>query len=142
MPHSDLDIEHRLRQARTIAVVGISDDPSKPSHYVSAYMQTRGYTIIPVNPKYALRGEKILGQTCYAHLTDIPESKLPVDIVNCFRPTMDIVPIAQDAVTIQAKGLWQQVGVDSEAATAIAEQAGLWCVSDACLMVEHRRLIG
>jgi uncharacterized protein len=131
-----------LQSTRTIAVVGISDDPSKPSHYVSAYMQKHGYTIIPVNPKYALQGVKVLGQTCYAHLTDIPASKLPVDIVNCFRPTIDIVPIAQDAVAIGAKGLWQQVGVRSVEATAYAEQAGLWCVSDACLMVEHRRLIG
>jgi predicted CoA-binding protein len=136
---SDTDLQNWLRQSRTIAVVGISNDPSKPSHYVSAYMQQRGYTIVPVNPKYALRGEQVLGQTCYARLTDIPPDIGRVDIVNCFRQTADIVPIAQDAVAIGAKGLWQQVGIDNQVAIDLATQAGLWCVSNACLMVEHRR---
>jgi uncharacterized protein len=141
MPPSDTDLQRWLRQSRTIAVVGISNDPSKPSHYVSAYMQQRGYTIVPVNPKYALRGEGVLGQTCYAHLSDIPAEVGRIDIVNCFRQTAEIAPIARDAVAIGAQGLWQQMGIHNEVAIDLATQAGLWCVSNACLMVEHRRLL-
>jgi uncharacterized protein len=139
---SQTDLFSQLQKAQTIAVVGISNDPSKPSHYVSAYMQSKGYRIVPVNPKYALRGEKVLGQHCYARLTDIPSEIGTIDIVDCFRRTPDIEPITQDAIRIGAKGLWQQVGIDNTRATDLALQSGLWCVSDQCLMVVHRDLMG
>ncbi|MFM2112029.1 MAG: hypothetical protein RLZZ271_689 [Pseudomonadota bacterium] len=131
----------RLKAAKTIAVVGISDDPAKASHYVSAYMQKKGYRIIPVNPKFALRGEQLLGERCYSRLTDIPVELHPVDIVNCFRKAEDILPIATDAIAVGAKALWQQMGIDNSEATQLALDAGMWCVSDQCLMVVHRNLL-
>jgi uncharacterized protein len=140
LPPSELI--QQLRKAKNIAVVGISDDLSKASHYVSAYMQGKDYKIIPVNPKFALRGEKVLGETCWARLTDIPAELGPIDIVNCFRKTEDMLPVAQDAVAIKAGGLWQQVGIDNPDATQLALDAGMWCVTDQCLMVVHRNLIG
>ncbi|MEN9886129.1 MAG: hypothetical protein RL758_707 [Pseudomonadota bacterium] len=138
---STTELTEKLRSARHIAVVGISDDPSKPSHYVSAYMQAKGYRIIPVNPKLALRGQKVLGEVCWAQLTDIPPDLHPVDIVDCFRKTEDMPPIAQQAVAMGAGGLWQQQGIDNPAATQLAVEAGMWAVSDQCLMVVHRSLL-
>jgi uncharacterized protein len=136
------ELAEKLRSVKTIAVVGISDDPVKPSHYVSAYMQAKGYKIIPVNPKLALRGERVLGEVCWAQLTDIPTSLGTVDLVDCFRKTEDMEPVARQAVAIGAGGLWQQQGIDNPAATQMALDAGLWAVSDQCLKVVHRNLLG
>jgi predicted CoA-binding protein len=124
-----------LSQNRVIAVVGLSADWFRPSYFAAKYMQEHGYRVIPVNPKYA----EILGEKCYASLKDIP---VKVDIVDCFRKTADILPIAEDAVAIGDKVLWQQLGVKNEAAAARARAAGLEAVMDRCVKIEHGRLFG
>lgn len=124
-----------LESCRTVAVVGISANPLRPSHYVSKYLQERGYRIIPVNPRY----EQVLGERCYARLEDIPE---PVDMVNVFRRTEDVGPVADSAIAIGVRCLWQQIGVVNEAAAAKARAAGLDTVMDRCLKIEHARLFG
>jgi uncharacterized protein len=124
-----------LQAAKTIAVVGLSAEPDRPSYGVARYMQAHGYRIVPVNPKYA----QVLGEKSYARLTDIP---FAVDIVDVFRKTPDVLPAAQDAVAIGAKCLWQQQGVENQAADALARQHGLVSVMDRCIKIEHARLLG
>ena len=124
-----------LREARTIAVVGLSADWYRPSYFAAKYMQEHGYRVIPVNPKYP----EIVGEKCYRSLRDVPEK---VDIVDVFRKTDDVMPIAEDAIAIGAKVLWQQLGVKNEAAAAKAQAAGLETVMDRCVKIEHGRLFG
>ncbi len=124
-----------LRTSRTIAVVGLSAEWHRPSFFAAKYMQEHGYRIIPVNPRY----ESILGERCHASLATID---VPVDIVDVFRRTEDVMPIAEQAVAIRAKCLWQQIGVKNEAAAALAEAAGLDVVMDRCVKIEHARLFG
>jgi uncharacterized protein len=124
-----------LREAKVIAVVGLSADWFRPSYFAAKYMQEHGYRVIPVNPKYA----EILGEKCYPSLCDIPQ---PVDIVDVFRKTADVMPIAEDAIEIGAKVLWQQLGVRNEEAAAKARAAGLQTVLDRCVKIEHGRLFG
>lgn len=129
-----------LRGHKVIAVVGLSADWFRPSYFAAKYMQQHGYRIIPVNPRYSGQGDNtILGQRCYASLRDIPE---PVDMVDVFRRSEDVLPIAQEAVAIGAKVLWQQLGVHSPKAVQVAEAAGLACVVDRCVKIEHARLFG
>ncbi|THF74213.1 CoA-binding protein [Cohnella fermenti] len=127
-------IKDILRQSHTIAVVGLSDDPSKVSYMVSEAMQKKGYRIIPVNPK----ATSILGETCYARLQDIPEK---VDIVNVFRRPEHTPPIAESAVEIGAKTLWLQLGIANDEAASIAEQGGLQVIMDRCIKVEDSILL-
>jgi hypothetical protein len=124
-----------LKGCRTIAIVGLSAEWHRPSYFAAKYMQEHGYRVIPVNPRYA----EVLGQRCYARLEDIPE---PVDIVDVFRRTEDVEPIANSAIAIGAKCLWQQIGVKNEAAAAKAREAGLDAVMDRCVKIEHARLFG
>lgn len=124
-----------LTTSRTIAVVGLSTDPRRPSYAVATYLQARGYRIIPVNPKY----EEVLGEHCYASLIDIPET---VDLIDVFRRTEDVAPIARQAVEIGAKTLWQQMGVANEEADRIAREGGLDSVMNRCMKTDHSRLIG
>ena len=124
-----------LRENKTIAVVGLSADWFRPSFFAAKYMQEHGYRIIPVNPKYP----EILGERCYKSLRDIPQK---VDIVDVFRKTQDVPPIAEDAIAIGARVLWQQLGVRNEAAAAKARAAGLDTVMDRCVKIEHGRLFG
>ena len=124
-----------LRESKVIAVVGLSADWYRPSFFAAKYMQEHGYRIIPVNPKYP----KILGEKCYKSLRDIPGK---VDIVDVFRKTQDVPPIAEEAIAIGAKVLWQQLGVRNEAAAAKARAAGLEAVMDRCVKIEHGRLFG
>jgi predicted CoA-binding protein len=124
-----------LKETRTIAVVGLSADWYRPSYFAAKYMQEHGYRVIPVNPRY----ESILGEKCYKSLRDIPE---PVDLVDVFRKTQDVGPIADDAIAIRAKVLWQQLGVKNEAAAEKARAAGLDAVMDRCVKIEHGRLFG
>jgi predicted CoA-binding protein len=124
-----------LRQARTIAVVGLSAEWHRPSYFAAKYMQGEGYRIVPVNPRYP----EILGERCYARLEDIP---FPVDIVDVFRREADVEPIAASAVAIGAKCLWQQLGVKNLKADAMARTAGLDSVMDRCVKIEHARLFG
>lgn len=124
-----------LKEARTIAVVGLSADWFRPSYFAAKYMQEHGYRIIPVNPKYP----EILGERCYPNLRAIPEK---VDIVDVFRKPADCVPIAADAVAIGARTLWLQIGVINDEAKRIAEAAGLTVVMDRCVKIEYARLFG
>ncbi len=124
-----------LSENRVIAVVGLSADWFRPSYFAAKYMQEHGYTVIPVNPKYP----EILGEKCYKSLRDIPRK---VDIVDVFRKPQDVMPIAEDAIAIGAKVLWQQLGVKNEQAAAKARAAGLDAVMDRCVKIEHGRLFG
>lgn len=124
-----------LSKPKTIAVVGLSANWYRPSFFAAKYMQERGYRIIPVNPSY----QEVLGEKCYANLADIPE---PVDIVDCFRKSEDIEPIADEAIAIGAKVLWMQIGVINEKAAQKARKAGLDVVQDRCVKIEHARLFG
>lgn len=124
-----------LERDRTIAVVGLSADPQRPSHGVARYMQQHGYRIVSVNPRY----HALLGETAYARLEDIPFS---VDMVNVFRREEDIPDIARSAVAIGAKSFWQQLGLKSQEAERIASAAGLQTVWDCCLKVVHAQLLG
>lgn len=133
MLNTDQQLHALLQRTRTIAVVGMSDKPDRPSHYVAQFMRKHGYTIIPVNPQCT----EIDGLTCYASLRDIP---VPVDMVNVFRRPDDIPPIAEDAVAIGAKSLWIQLGLVSDEAARIAEAGGLDVVMDLCVKVEYARL--
>ena len=124
-----------LKTNKVIAVVGLSGDWFRPSYFAAKYMLEHGYTVIPVNPRY----DNILGQKCYEALRDIP---VKVDIVDCFRKTGEIMPIAEDAIAIGAKVLWQQLGVLNAEAARKAETAGLEAVMDRCVKIEHARLFG
>jgi predicted CoA-binding protein len=126
-----------LRQYKTIAVVGLSANWYRPSYFAAKYMQEHGYRVIPVNPSY--KGKEILGEKVYASVRDIPEK---VDIVDCFRKSEDIEPIAADAMAIGAKVLWMQLGVMNEKAAQKARLAGLEVVQDRCVKIEHGRLFG
>ncbi len=128
-------IREILGNAKTIAVVGLSPNPQRPSHPVAQYLQRHGYRIVPVNPNE----REILGEQCYASLSDIP---FPVDVVDVFRQSEAVPPIAEEAVKIGAKAIWLQLGVISPAGVATAERGGLAVVMDMCIMVEHRRYFG
>ena len=122
-------IRRILQDCRSIAVVGLSADPSRPSHGVAKYMREHGYRIIPVNPRYP----EILGEKCYPDLKSIPE---PVDLVDVFRKAADCVPVAEEAVAIGAKVLWLQLGVVNEPAAERALRAGLAVVMNRCPHIE------
>ena len=124
-----------LRDCRTVAIVGLSEQWHRPSNFVGKYLQQHGYRVIPVNPRYG----EVLGQRCYANLADIEE---PVHLVDVFRRTEDVLPIAQAAIRIGAKCLWQQIGVMNHDADALVRAAGLDSVMDRCAKIEHARLFG
>jgi hypothetical protein len=124
-----------LASARTIAVVGLSAEWHRPSHFAAKYMQEHGYRIVPVNPRYT----EILGERCHASLETI---EMPIDIVDVFRRTEDVLPIARQAIAIGAKCLWQQIGVKNLEAARLVEAAGLDSVMDRCVKIEHARLFG
>jgi predicted CoA-binding protein len=126
-----------LKQCRTIAVVGLSAEWHRPSYFAAKYMQTHGYRIIPVNPRYA--GGEVLGERCVASLAEIDG---PVDMVDVFRRSEDVGPIADAAIAIGAKCLWQQIGVKNLEAAERARAAGLDVVIDRCVKIEHGRLFG
>lgn len=126
-----------LQENRVLAVVGLSADWYRPSYFAAKYMQEHGYRIIPVNPRYA--GQKVLGETCYASLKDIPDK---VDLVDVFRRSEDVMPIAEAAIAIGAQTLWQQIGVNNAEAAAAARKAGMDTVVDRCVKIEHARLFG
>ncbi|MFC3798080.1 CoA-binding protein [Cohnella sp. GCM10012308] len=128
------EIKRILQETRNIAVVGLSGDPDKTSHMVSAAMQAKGYRIIPVNPKET----EILGEKCYKSLADIPE---PIDIVNVFRRPEHTPPIAEEAVAAGAKTLWLQLGIANDEAASIAAAGGLTVIMDRCIKVEDSILL-
>ncbi len=132
-------IRRILHEVRTIAVVGLSAEWHRPSFFAAKYMQDHGYRIVPVNPRYATASTDVLGEHCYAALTDIP---FPVDMVDVFRRTEDVLPIAQQAIQMGAKCLWQQIGVMNLEADALARNAGMDSVMDRCVKIEHGRFFG
>jgi predicted CoA-binding protein len=131
-------IPQLLSTARTIAVVGLSVKPERASHEVAHYLQQHGHRIIPVNPTYA--GQSILGEHCYATLTQATREHGVIDVVQCFRRSEEIVPVAEEAVAIGARCLWMQLGVVNEAAAQIARKAGMMAVTDRCMKIEHMAL--
>ncbi len=122
-------IEAILSGSKTVAVVGISDKPDRPSHLVAKYMQERGYRVIPVNPLVT----EVLGEKAYKSLTEIPGR---VDLVDVFRKSEDVPPIAEEAVRIGARFFWMQEGGVSERAREIVEDAGIPCGMDRCVKKE------
>jgi len=123
-----------LKNTRTIAVVGLSNSPMRPSNGVSEYMKRAGFRIIPVNPNET----EVLGEKCYARLEDVPEK---VDMVNVFRRPEHVPEIVESAIRIGAKSLWLQEGVVHERAAHRAREAGLEVVMDRCILKEHRKLM-
>ena len=124
-----------LKTCHTIAVVGLSAEWHRPSYFAAKYMQQHGYRIVPVNPRY----DSVLGEPCFARLEDIP---FAIDMVDVFRKTADVLPIAHSAVAIGARCLWQQLGVMNEEGDAVARGAGLDSVMNRCVKIEHARLFG
>lgn len=129
-------IQRILQQAKTIAVVGLSANPDKTSHHVAAFLQSKGYRIIPVNP--TVEG-KILGENVYPNLQAIPE---PFDAVDVFRRAEDVPAVVDDAIAAGAKVLWIQLGIVNEEAAARAQAAGMTVVMDRCMMAEYKKRWG
>jgi len=121
-----------LRASKTIAVVGLSANPARPSHEVAAYLQRVGYRIIPVNPNE----KEVLGEKAYARLEDVPEK---VDIVDIFRRTEEVAAVVESAIGIRAKVVWMQLGIEDRVAAEKARRRGSVVIEDACLLVEDRR---
>lgn len=129
--NSPADI-HAMLSAKSIAVIGLSEDPSKPSHYVSAYLQDRGYKLYPVNPGIS----EVLGEKSYPSLSDLP---VKPDVVNVFRLPKFLPAIVEEMIALGLSNLWVQQGIINLEAAARAEAAGIHVVMDRCMMVEHRR---
>lgn len=130
------EIRTLLTEARTVAVVGLSDRPHRTSHAIASALQGFGFRIFPVNPNL---GGPVLGEEPYRQVQEIPE---PVDIVDVFRRSELVMPVAHDAVAAGAKILWMQSGVVNEEAASYAQEHGLTVIMDRCIMVDYRRLAG
>ena len=135
-------IEQILQSARTVAVVGMSNKPERASYEVADYLQSRGYEILPVNPAYA--GQQILGRTVYGTLQEAADALAKdgrrIDVVDVFRKSEDVPPVAKDAIDVRAGVLWMQLGIESQVAADLARAAGLDVVMNHCMLVEHRKL--
>ena len=129
-------IRQILSTCRTVAVVGLSPKPERASFDVGRYMQAHGWRIIPVNPVAAASGATILGETVYASLTEAAQHAA-IDLVDVFRNSVDVPPVAQEAIAIGARALWLQLGIENAQAAAAAQAAGLWVVQNQCLKVAH-----
>jgi len=129
-----------LQQYRHVAIVGVSADQYRPSHFVAIYLQAEGYNIIPINPRYA--GQSILGNHVYATLTEAKAAGEPIEIVDVFRKAQDVPPIAEEAIKIGAQVLWLQLGIRNDEAVQKAQAAGLTVVQDRCMKIEHARFFG
>lgn len=127
-------IRRILKDSKTIAVVGLSPKPHRPSHQVARYLMEAGYTIIPVNPGQ----DNLLGLPCYPNLKAIPG---PVDMVDIFRRSEFVVPIVEDAVIIGARFIWMQEGIVNEVAARKAEEAGITVIMDRCTKIDHMNLL-
>lgn len=131
-PGSSDPVGDLLRHSKTIAVVGLSSNPGRPSHQVAAYLRSAGYNIIPINPNE----NEVFGHKSYARLEDVPEQ---IDIVNVFRRPEEVPPVADSAIAVHAKALWLQQEITHPMAAEKARAAGLLVVEDACLFIEHRK---
>ena len=129
-----------LQHYRHIAIVGISADQYRPSHFVAIYLQAEGYNIIPINPRYA--GQTILGKRVYATLSEAKAAGEQIEVVDVFRRAEDVPPIAEEAIAIGAQVLWLQLGIRNDAAARKAEEHGLTVVQDRCMKIEHARFFG
>lgn len=125
----ETEIDKILSESRTVAVVGISDKPDRPSHAVARYLQEKGYRVIPVNPDLS----EVLGEKAYKSLSEIP---LKVDLVDVFRKSVDVLPVAEEAIRAGARFFWMQEGVTSEAARELLARAGIPVVMDRCMKKE------
>ena len=128
------DIKEILSKNKTIAMIGVSKDPAKTSTIVMKYMQSYGYKVIPVNP--SAKGEKILGEEVFGKLEEI---KIPIDIVDVFRPSNEALNIAEDTVKIKAKVLWLQLGIRSDEAKATVESNNIKYVENKCTKIEYQK---
>ena len=139
MTYSDAELKRVLAETRTIAVVGVSANPVRPSYYVARYLGLKGYRVIPVNP--GLAGQTLLGQTVYATLTDIPDE---VDMVDIFRRSEAVPPIVEEALARwpKLKTIWMQIGVEHAEAAAKAEARGVTVIQNRCPKIEYQRLHG
>lgn len=135
--YDDAYIKAILEDVRVIAMVGASTNWTRPSYFAMKYLQTKGYRVIPVNPRSA--GENLLGEIVVPDLEAIDE---PIDMVDVFRKPEDVEPIAQEAIDVGAKVLWMQLGVRNDAAADVAETAGLQVVMNRCPKIEYARLFG
>ncbi len=129
-----------LQQYRHVAVVGVSADQYRPSHFVAIYLQAEGYEIVPINPRYA--GQTLLGKRVYTSLTEAKEAGETIEIVDVFRKPEDILPVAEEAIQIGARVLWLQLGIRNDEAGKRAQEAGLVFVQDRCIKMEHARFFG
>ena len=129
------EIKEILQKNKTIAMIGVSKDTSKPSTIVMKYMQKYGYKVIPVNPK--AKGEKILGEEVFGKLDEI---KIPIDIVDVFRPSKEALDIAKDTVKINAKVLWLQLGISSNEAKTLVEKNNINYVENRCTKMEYQKI--
>ena len=127
-------IQEILKDNTTIAVVGLSPKPERPSNQVARYMLETGYQIIPVNPGH----HQILNQTCYPDLLSVPGN---IDIVNIFRRSDQVMPIVQDAITKEAKVIWMQEGIVNEEAAKLARDQGLFVIMDRCIKIDHKQFV-
>ena len=130
-----VDIKRVLNEFRTVAIVGLSSDDQKASFFVASYLRSAGYQIVPINP----RADSILGRKVYRSLLDIP---FPVDVVDVFRPAAECTELVEQAITIKAKGFWQQLRIINLPAAERARSAGLIAVVDKCMKMEHGRYSG
>ena len=132
----------RILKSKTIAVVGLSKDPSRPSHDVATYLKSHGYRIVPINPTV----DEILGEKSYKSLLDLPEHlKREIDVVDIFRRAEDVPPIIEEAIQLhkifgKPNAIWMQLGIVNEDAAEKAREAGLFVVMDRCMKIEHARL--
>ena len=129
------DIKEILSKNKTIAMIGVSKDPTKPSTIVMKYMQKYGYKVIPVNPR--AKGEKILGEEVFGKLDEI---KIPIDIVDVFRPSKEALDIAKDTVKINAKVLWLQLGISSNEAKTLVEKNNIDYIENRCTKMEYQKI--
>ena len=129
------DIKKILSKYKTIAMIGVSKDPKKPSTIVMKYMQKYGFKVIPVNPR--VKGEKILGEEVFGKLDEI---KLPIDIVDVFRPSTEALNIAKDTVKINAKVLWLQLGISSDEAKTLGEKNNIDYIENRCTKMEYQKI--
>lgn len=139
---TDKEVERILSECKTVAVVGLSRDPSKDSHAVASYLQSNGYEIVPINPFC----DEVLGKKCYRSLLETPEEIAEsIEIVDVFRPSSDVPPIVEQAIQLRKKYgrpevIWMQLGISNEDAARVARDSGMTVIMNRCIKIEHSRM--